>query len=229
MLIDAFRLTASTHFQTVENIIGHFSTAPGGWNHLRCLRSIKHALDGVRDKAALIAGCKGKGAPHELDNAKIVESVLPYVVGRNVQSFPFKRRNYVVTPNMQCSMGPSLFIVEGGVIKLLYVHARNENRASLTHLAGLASLFKSEILDQDFYGNPADVEFHYVDKRAENRTDQVLTLADLQSYLLEPPLETLQRFAVAMLEVSENDMVEPKKRPHSKAKAALEGQEDLIF
>lgn len=107
MLIDAFRLCASSIDDTVKNIIDHYSTAGGGWNHQRCLRSIMHAYNGATDIAALVAGCKGKGTDAERDNAKIVEAVLPKVVGRKTQCFPYPRKAFALTPNLQCAMGSS--------------------------------------------------------------------------------------------------------------------------
>lgn len=227
MLIDAFRLCAPTFKETVQNIVDHYSTAPGGWNHQRCLRSIMHAYNGATDKVALIAGCKGAGKPSELDNAKIVEAVLPKVVGRSTQCFPYKRKHYALTPTIRCQMGPSFFIVEGGVIKLVYVHARNESRASLEHLAGLASVLKSDILDQDFYGEATDVEIHYVDKKNSSWSDAVYDLAGLSEHLKEDPEVTLQRFALALVDVMENDRVIPPQRRQKEKPAVDEGQQWL--
>lgn len=223
MLIDAFRLCAPTHDETISNIINHYSTAPGGWNHQRCLRSIMLGFNGAADRAALIAGCKASGKPSQIDNAKIVEAVLPHVIGRNTQCFPYKRRHYALTPFLHCSMGPSFFIVEDGVIKLVYFHARNENRATLTDIAGLAHLFKSELLDQDFYGEASDVEVHYVDKRRTNRIDEVHTLSSLSNHLEEDPSAILSRFAAAIVDVIENDRVQP---PASRRKKESQTESD---
>lgn len=221
MLIDAFRLSTPTHDETIANIITHYSTAPGGWNHQRCLRSIMLAFNGAVDRAALVSGCKGVGKPSQVDNAKIVEAVLPHVIGRRTQCFPYKRKHYALTPSLHCSMGPSFFIVEDGVIKLVYVHARNDNRATLRDIAGLATLLKSELLDQDFYGEPSDVEVHYVDKRGDNRFDDVHTLSSLSSHLTDAPSVTLGRFAAALVEVIERDLVQQPLRRRKEEKPSV--------
>lgn len=212
MLVDAFRLSSGSFDQTVDNIIGHYSMSPGGWNHQRCLRPIMHGYNGATDILGLIAGCRGRGEDSQVDNAKIVEAVLPKVIGRSTQCFPYKRKHYALTPKILCPLGPSFFIVEGGVIKLVYVHARNEKRASLANLAGLASILRSDILDQDFYGQPTDVEIHYVDKKGSARSDSVYDLSSLQRYLIEEPTVTLTRFASALIDVMENDRVTPPVR-----------------
>jgi hypothetical protein len=224
MLIDAFRLSAPTVAETIDNIIKHYSTAPGGWNHQRCLRPIMQGYSGATDVAALISGCKGTHKPSELDNAKIVEAVLPKVIGRPTQCFDYKRKYYPITPSLRCAMGPSFFIVERGVIKLVYVHARNTSRASLANLAGMAAILKTDILDQDFYGEPTDVEIHYVDKKGTARNDTVLNLSALANYLVEPAEVTLQRFALALVDVMENDRLTPQKRDRKQKPARDDGQ-----
>lgn len=229
MLIDAFRLAADTHEETINNIVGHYSSLPGGWNHQRCLRSIMLGFNGATDRAALISGCKGEGKPSQIDNAKIVEAVLPRVIGRLTQCFPYKRKSYPLTPTILCPMGPSFFIVEAGVIRLVYVHARNEKRASIENLAGLAALFKTALLDQDFYGQAADVELHLVDKRGDARRDHVHSLETLTPYLSEPPDVTLKRFATALVEVMDRDLVTPPKRQRNEKPAPADDQLKLQF
>ena len=229
MLVDAFRLSANTLEETVANIIGHYSTQGGGWNHQRCLRSIMHGYNGATDTAALVAGCRGEGKKSQVDNAKIVEAVLPKVMGRNTQCFPYKRSPYALTPRILCPMGPSFFIVENGVIKLVYVHARNENRASLSDLAGLASVLKTDVLEQEFYGQVTDIELHYVDKKGSARSDSVYNLRRLQTHLREEPSVTLARFASALVDVMENDRVTPPARPRKERRADEETEPRFDF
>lgn len=225
MLIDAFRLSANNFRDTVDNIVTHYSTAGGGWNHQRCLRPIMHGYNGASDIDALVKGCKGQGKKSQIDNAKIAQAVLPKVVGRDTQCFPYKRNYFALTPKIRCALGPSFFIVEGGVVKLVYVHARNEKRASLSDLAGLASIFKTDVLDQDFYGQPTDVELHYVDKRGAVRSDEVYDLKRIQTYLREDPNVTLARFASALMDVMENDRVTPPKREKKHPEVHDDGQQ----
>jgi hypothetical protein len=232
MLIDAIRLTAKNRTQTIDNIIEHYSTAGGGWNHQRCLRPIMHAYNGADDSTSLIAGCKGSGKASQLDNSKIVEAVLPKVIGRQTQCFPYKRRHLALTPTIHCAMGPSFFIVEGGVIKLVYVHARNKKRATLQDIANLASVLKSEILDQEFYGEFTDVEIHYVNKKGNAREDTVYNLERLSSLRDSDPMQKLSLFATCLVTVMEQDLVKPPMREKKKSDAPTadnDGQIDFGF
>ena len=138
MLIDAFVLTGANHAATIKNIVNYYLAGSGGWNHQRSVQPIRLAFDGAIDGEALIAGCKGKGTRPQLDNAKIVEAVLPQVLGRSTKAFSIPKRTFSISPTIHCSMGPAFFITEGGVVKLIYIHARNGNRAQLSDLAGFA-------------------------------------------------------------------------------------------
>ena len=224
MLIDAFRLTGATEEITVQNLIGHYSSKGGGWNHLRSVATLKLAYSGAADLKGLVSGCQGSGKDSELDNAKIVEAAAPHIIGRNTQCFPYKKQSYAVTPTIRCSMGPAFFIVEAGVIKLVYVHARNRSRASLENLASLSFVVKRAILDQEFFGQLSDVEVHYVDKSDNNRTDDIHTLETLRPHLREDPDETLGRFARAFLKVDDGKLAgdaarsRPAKKPADDAK-----------
>lgn len=230
MLIDAFRLTGASVDVTVQNLVSHYSNSGAGWNHLRSVGVLKHAFAGATDIEALVAGCKGSGKDSELDNAKIVEAVAPHIVGRRTQVFSYKKHAYAVTPTIHCSMGPAFFVVESGVIKLIYIHARNTSRASLHHIASLSFIVKRSILDQEFLGQPSDVEVHYVDKSGESRDDTVHTLETLRRYLREDPDETLKRFAAAFLKVDAGKLAgEVRKRPAQKKPGAEADQTKMDF
>ena len=105
------------------------------------------------------------------------------------------------------------------MIKLVYVHARNNSRASLHNLASFAFVVKRAILDQEFFGQPSDVEVHYVDKTGSNRIDSVQSLQSLGRYLREDPDETLGRFAQAFIKVDSGKLAgnaarsRPTRRP----------------
>jgi hypothetical protein len=228
MLIDAFRLTGANEEITIQNLIGHYSSAGGGWNHLRSVAALKLAYSGVTDLEGLVKGCQGSEKDSELDNAKIVEAAAPHIIGRKTQCFPYKKHSYAVTPKIFCPMGPAFYIVEGGVIKLIYIHARNNSRASLHNLASFSFVVKRAILEQEFFGQPSDVEVHYVDKTGENRIDSVHTLETLRRYLREDPDETLSRFARAFMTVDEGKLAgdgarrRPAKKPvHDPSQASF--------
>lgn len=210
MVIDAIRLTSGDVEGTVTNLVEYLKAGAGGWNHLRAAGFMRKAFDGASDLSGLVSACKGDGRKAFLDNAKILEAALPKIIGRRAQSFSFPRTKFIISPTIMSAVGPAFFIVEGGTIKLIYVHARNEGRASLANLASFAELAKREILDNDFYAQPGDIEVHYVDKRQGNRTDQVLSLGDLAKHAEEPIDSILGRFAEAFRIVDTERLAGPK-------------------
>ena len=206
MLIDVFRLTAETVIETEVNIVKHLKKKGGGHNHLKSAAFIKAAYNSEKLRTAeLVAACRGDGTTIEaIDNAKIVESVLPKIIGRKIQAFDFGKRYYQIAPDLFSSLGPNFFIVEGGIIKMVYIHARNQGRASVSDLAGLAWAIDEEILKTEFFGQRTDVEIHYVDKSGINRSDTLFNLGMLKGHLKEDPNFTLDRFTRAFRNIDEN-------------------------
>jgi hypothetical protein len=203
LLVDAFRLTGATIEKTIESLVEYYQSQGGGWNHLRAATYLRLGYLGGIGAEALVAGCKGDGRRAYLDNAKIVEAALPKILGRNTQAFDVPPITYAVTPTIRCAMGPAFFVTENGVVKLVYVHARNEKRASKENLASLAMAAKAEILDNEFFGQPGDLEIHFIDKSGSNRDDELPNLDALRPAYQEPYQETLSRFAKALLIVDE--------------------------
>ncbi|WP_141211574.1 hypothetical protein [Brucella grignonensis] len=215
MLIDVFRLTGETDAETESNVTRHLAKKPGGHSHQRSVTFLKAAYSNAHLRTQkLIADCRGNGTiVGANDNAKIVESVLPKIIGRKIQAFDFGKRQYQISPDLFSTIGPSFFIVENDTIKMVYFHSRNDNRASISDLAGLAWAIDEEILKTDFFGQRADVEIHYVDKIGSRRSDTLYNLESLRPYLKEEPIVILDRFARAFRKVDENRLAgELKKR-----------------
>jgi hypothetical protein len=206
MLIDVFRLTAATSFETEVNIIKHLKKKGGGHNHLKSAAFIKAAYHNESLRTPqLIVSCRGDGTKFAaVDNAKIVEAVLPKILGRKIQAFDFGKRHYQIAPDLFSILGPNFFIVEEETIKMVYIHARNKGRASMSDLAGLAWAIDEEILKTEFFGQKTDVEIHYVDKTGTKRDDTLLNLENLKGYLREDPNITLDRFTRAFKKIDEN-------------------------
>jgi hypothetical protein len=228
MLIDAMRLTDRSLVGTVSNIVGYFRSGAGGWNHQRAAKFMRYGFDRAGSLEHLVGGCRGDGRKAFADNTKIVEATLPAILDRKAQSFPFPRTKLALTPDLHSGIGPAFFIVEDGLVRLVYLHARNDNRASLADLAAFASLAKREILDNDFYGIAGDIEIHLVDKRGANRLDTVLSFAELEPHLREPAEATVARFVEAFLLVDRNRLA-GSLRPRKERELREDGQQEFPF
>lgn len=229
MAIDAIRLTGPSVEETVSNVVDYIKAGAGGWSHKRAAGYMRKAFDGASDREGLIKACRGDGRKPFVDNAKILEAALPTIIGRRARSFNFPRTKVVITPEIVCAIGPAFFIVEHGVVRLVYLHARNEGRATLSHLASLAELVKREILDNDFYGQPGEIELHYIDKKGSARTDQTFDLAGLAKHRSRPIDQVLMRFAEAFRIVDDQRLAGPKPTRQPRAPEADVSQSKFDF
>ena len=84
---------------------------------------------------------------------------------------------------------------------------------------------KTDVLDQDFFGQKSDVEIHFVDKKGTSRSDEVYDLKRLSGILVEEPGTTLERFATALVDVMENDRVAPAERKRKDKRPSDDRQE----
>lgn len=219
MLLDVFRLTAPSEKQTVANIIRHKETPAGGFNYGRSATFTEKAYSGYRDFRALFSQCEGDGTSiAKVHNTKVLRLTAPLSQGRAIQTFPFPKRAITLAPGIQSSLGPKFFFVENGLVKLHYIHARNSFRASLKDFAGLGWAIKQEILDQDFFGQPSDVEFINVDKRDGTSSVEVYNLGDLLPHLKESPEKTIARFVKCLRHVDENSLAKERTRRKPKDK-----------
>ncbi|MEL6687684.1 MAG: hypothetical protein AAFP97_08680, partial [Pseudomonadota bacterium] len=143
---------------------------------------------------------------------KVLRATAPLSDGRDIQTFSFSKRTITLAPGLVSNLGPRFFFVEDGIVKLYNVHARNNYRAEKKDFAGLAWACKQEILDQDFFGQPSDIEFVDVDKRGDSTSVVTYGLDDLLPFLLEPPEETIARFVKCYRKVLEEGLAKPKAR-----------------
>lgn len=217
MLLDCFRLTATTEVETEKNTIEYLKQKKGGFNYNRAAKGTRMAYDGYELEPLYRQFSLGNASVAKTHNLKVLKITAPLATGRKIQTFDIKKRKFIITPTIQANLGPQFFFVENDVVKLAYIHARNNHRASLVHLAGLAWGMKTEILDDDFYDQPSDVEFLDVDKRDDQSIVKSYTLSELETYLHEDPMETLSRFARVFTKIRNNglagEIIKPHRRP----------------
>jgi hypothetical protein len=231
MLLDAIRLTTSDFNQTVKQITDHFKKSPGGFNYSRAARYQRAALSGFKSFDSLCKQCLGDGKSNALtENAKVFSLIGKLAIGRNAQSFNFPKRSLALAKGVDAPMGPSFFFIEDEVIKLFYLHCRNGHRAELQHLAMLASAFKNEILELEFFGLKADIELLDVGPRDKSglATITKYNLDDFELPSKEEMKAKMDMFLSAFRHVDENRLAGEKLKPKRKEKS-LEDQPSFSF
>lgn len=210
MLLDVFRLTRPTLAETKDSVVSYLKRDGGGFNYDRAAAHIRSAYDGYRNFRSLVKQCRGRGDSTALvQNAAVVELAAPLSVGRQMQTFYLPRRELKLKHGVVCPLGPRFFFTEQKTIKVFYLHPRKDFRAQLSDLAALACTFKTHILEDDFYGQPADVEIVDVD-RTKKKAEKY-SLSDLGPLLKEDPRETMDRFVEAFVAIDESRAAGEKK------------------
>ena len=219
MLLDTFRLTDSDYSKTVENITDHFKKSPGGFNYSRAARYQRVAFSGFNNLDSLHKQCLGDGNSRALiENAKVFRLISGLSIGRAIQTFNFPKRSLTLARGIDAPMGPSFFFVENETIKLFYIHCRNGHRASQQDLAMLASAYKNEILELEFFGLKADIELIDVGPRNKDglATVDSYSLGDLILPSIEEMKAKTDMFLKAFKYVDENRMAGEKIKPKKK-------------
>ena len=210
MLIDVFRLTRPTLDATVHEVIAYLKRNGGGFNYNRAAAHIRAAYDGYWNIESLVRQCRGFGNSVSLvHNAKVVELAAPLAKDRKTQTFDFPRRELVLKHGISSPLGPRFFFTEDGVIKVFYLHSRKDFRANLVDLAAVAVTYRTHILENDFFGQPGDIEIVDVD-RSKERANRY-SLADLMPMLGEDPNVLLDRFVEAFIAIDESKAAGEKK------------------
>lgn len=230
MVLDVFRLTTGDIDLTIKNIVDHLQREAGGFNYQRGASYIRKAYHGYRKFELLVDQCRGAGDNAALIyNAKLVEFVAPLSAGRIIQTFDFPKKAITLAQGVVSDLGPNFFFVEDGKVKLFYVHARNSFRARKEDIAGLAYYYRQEILDTEFYGQPADVEIVDVDKRNDDAQVRVYSLSDLEACLREYPALTTDRFVKAFRTIEDRRLAGELRKPRAKSEKRDDGQQPLPF
>lgn len=159
MLIDVFRLTGDDHQENIQSQILYFARSPGGFNYNRAATFQMKAYQGYSDADSLHKQCIGHGNRRDLvENAKVLRLILPWARNREVRVVRLPRHFLTLTKDVSCPLGPSFGFLEDGVMKVFYLHCRNTSRASVVDLSYWAAAIKFELLENEFYELPADIE-----------------------------------------------------------------------
>lgn len=172
--------TSSAH--AAESDLERFFLETGGiFNYLPATKAVQKAYKGYHNKDRLVDGCMRTGPKSgRKPNAEVTSLTAPRAFGRKTQVFPIGNRPFKFGHDRSAAFRVPFFFTENSIVKLFYLQPRKNDPFSEFQLGGLFRIFKSHLLDRDFYGEQTDIEF--VDASAsEKGAERNLSVRDLSS------------------------------------------------
>ena len=212
---DLARASGETFNDLVSWFLAFYDTDSAPFNYLSGTRAIKTGYRGLHVLDQLVAGCGCEKTAQGLkSNSEIVRLAAPLSFGRATQVFDLPRRQFQFGRDLRAGYRIPFFFVENKTVKLYYLQPRKGANLTYDQLCMVATIHKRYLLDTEFFGQPADVE--YVDVSANPvtklRAVEQYTLATLNLWSDKRLGDRLTLIAEALEYVRSSDLVRPRKR-----------------
>lgn len=204
---------------SLDEMVCHFlaeaDMQAGLFNYLSANRAIKSAYKGLHSESQLLQTCLRENTKQGLKaNQEVVSLAAPLAFGRSTQVFDLSLKQFQFGRSLHSAYRISFFYVEDGKVVLYFLQPRKHRRLTLDQFGMIATIHKRYLLDTEFYGQAADVE--YVDVSAPNdkasRKLKRHRLSDLELWPEERLADRLTMIAKALEIVNESGMLAPRRR-----------------
>jgi len=214
-ITDLARADGETLDQVISWLIEYYDTTGAPFNYLSGTRAIKQGYKGYHSLPPLIAGCaKEKTEQGRKSNSEIVELAAPISFGRATRVFDLPRRQFQFGRDLRAGYRIPFFFVEDKTVKLYYLQPRKSCNLTYDQLCMVATIHKRYLLDTEFFGQPADVE--YVDVSADPTTKarvvRQYSLSSLALWSDKRLADRLTLIADALEYVRSSDILRPRRR-----------------
>jgi hypothetical protein len=212
---DLARVRGESKDEVISWLLGYYQSPGAPFNYISGTRSIKASYKGFRSLEQLMAGCdRERTEIGKSSNREIVKLAAPLAFERNTQVFDLPRRRFAFGRDYSSSYRIPFFFVEDNTVKLYYLQPRKRFGLTFDEFGMVATIYKSYLLDTEFFGQKADVEFVDLSIAADTgaRGLRNYSLGQLRLWSEERLAERLTLIAEALDFLNESDLVQPRKR-----------------
>lgn len=204
--------TSIDSLEAAAGSLRKFYEISGEFNYLSSTKVTKQAYKGLHNLRHLLAAFDKPGVGVK-PNRDVVELAAPLAFGRATQVFDLPPRKFAFGKNRLSSYRLPFFFVESGVVKAYFLLPRKGPYMSYDSICGYATIIKTYLLEQEFFGESIDLEIVDVSSRTGKspRECRVYKLSDLNLWT-EARLQNHLRVVSMALDRLELEGIEKNKR-----------------
>lgn len=215
---DLARMQAETSSEARAWMKDYYEGQGCPWNYRSGTKAIKVAYKGIHRLDLLAAAAaQEKNKQSKKSNGEIIGLAAPLAFGRKTQVFDLPPRRFPFGRDRYAAYRIPFFFVEDGIVKLYFLQPRKDNGPSFDELGMIGAIHQKYLLQTEFYGLPADVE--YVDLTADPDTGfrklNSYKLSDLQLWPEKRVTDRLTLAAEAIEFLEREGTVKSRRRSRS--------------
>ena len=161
-LADVIKADTTSVETAITSLMEFYDPAGGGgwFNYLRAIKAVRTAYHGVHrlDLLEATTPSEKKRVGYKA-NQDVISLASPLAFGRTTQTFYLSGRRFPFGRERYASYRIPFFFIEGKIVKLYFLQYRKNYFLTADDYAGLYTVHKRFLLDQEFYDLQVDVEY----------------------------------------------------------------------
>ena len=221
---DLARIEGSTVDEAFAWLMEYYTEKRVPWNYLTGTKCIKVAYRGLHNLSQLIAGCDTeKNNQGRISNQEIVNLAAPLAFNRFTRVFDLPRRQFSFGRDLYAAYRVPFFFVEDGIVKLYFLQPRKSANLTYDQICMVATIHKRYLIDTEFFGQPADVEYVDVSSEAysKDRSLKQYNLSELTLWSEKRLADRLTVISEAIEMIRSSDQIKPQRRTNRRPDADM--------